>query len=70
MEFPHCCVVFVTTFLSHSYCIQGSFLWHLVMVEAPVDFKGIVESLQHSSKLWQPLVCHLRVNSMHMVRIR
>ena len=39
-------------------------------VEAPGDFKERVESLQHSSKLCQPLACHLRVNSMDMVRIR
>lgn len=38
--------------------------------EAPVAFKGVAESSQHSSKLWQPLACHLRVNNMHMVRIR
>lgn len=38
--------------------------------EALVAFKGIVESSKHSSKLWQPLACHLGVNSVHMVRIR
>lgn len=49
---------------------SGLFFMAFSHIEAPVGFKGIVESSQHSSWLWQPLACHLRVNSMHMVRIR
>lgn len=61
----------VCDFPPFTFLLYSGFLFMAFShVEALIGFKGIVESSQHSSQLWQSLACHLRVNIMHMVRIR